>query len=45
VGTFGEWEFDIDRQATVDAYARAPRGDSAVEISLLPTIKYFHKRL
>jgi hypothetical protein len=28
VGTFGEWEFSIDRQATLDAYARAPRGDS-----------------
>jgi hypothetical protein len=28
VGTFGEWEFDIDRQATLNAYARAPRGDS-----------------
>jgi hypothetical protein len=28
MGTFGEWEFSIDCQATLVASARAPRGDS-----------------
>jgi hypothetical protein len=28
MAVFGEWEFSCDRQATVDAYAGATRGDS-----------------
>jgi hypothetical protein len=30
VGFFGEWEFSCDRQATMDAYARAIHGRSEV---------------
>lgn len=30
MGVFGEWEFSCDRQATMDAYARAIHGSSEI---------------